>query len=165
MGNQTSQLFALYYLDPVDRLIKEKLRIRHYTRYMDDMVLLHPDKAVLQNALRQMRELAESTLHMELNEKTNIFPVRQGVDYLGWHFYLTDTGKVIKKLRTQNKRKLKHRMKGLQKGYAEGRLNIEDITRSMAAAQGHLLHGHTWRLREKIVTNTVFVRKQEDEDI
>lgn len=32
MGNQTSQLFALYYLDPIDRLVKERLRVVHYTR-------------------------------------------------------------------------------------------------------------------------------------
>ena len=55
-----------------------------------------------------------------------------GVDYLGWHFYLTDTGKVIHKLRGQNKKKLKRRMKGLQKGYAEERLKLADIKRSMA---------------------------------
>ena len=44
MGNQSSQWFALYYLDKIDRIIKEKRRIGHYTRYMDDLVLLHEDK-------------------------------------------------------------------------------------------------------------------------
>ena len=159
MGNQTSQLFALYYLDPADRLIKEKLKIKHYTRYMDDMILLHPDKEYLQECLRQIRELCERELKLELNEKTQIFPIHHGVDYLGWHFYLTDTGKVIKQLRTQNKKRLKRRMKGLQKGYAEGRLDFEDIKRSMAAASGHLMHGHTYRLRERIYGNTIFARK------
>ncbi|MDL2238422.1 reverse transcriptase/maturase family protein [Christensenellaceae bacterium OttesenSCG-928-K19] len=162
MGNQTSQIFALYYLDPLDRLVKEKLRVKHYTRYMDDMVLLHPDKAHLQECLRQMRALAQNKLHVEFNEKTHIFPVAHGVDYLGWHFYLTGTGKVVKRLRTQNKKKLKRRMKGLQKGYAEGRLDIEDITRSMAATQGHLLHGHTYKLREKIYSQTAFARHEEE---
>ena len=38
MGNQTSQWFALFYLDPLDRLVKEKLRIKYYTRYMDDCI-------------------------------------------------------------------------------------------------------------------------------
>ena len=126
--------------------------------------LLHPDKDFLQDALRQMRALAENELHMELNEKTHIFPVRQGVDFLGWHFYLTDTGKVVKRLRTQNKRKLKRRMKSLQKGYAEGRLDIEDINRSMAAANGHLVYGHTYKLREKIISETAFVRKPKEDD-
>ena len=52
LGNQSSQWFAVYYLDPVDRLIKEKLRIKHYIRYMDDMVLIHPDKETLRECLR-----------------------------------------------------------------------------------------------------------------
>lgn len=54
MGNQTSQWFALYYLDGLDRLIKEKLRIKYYTRYMDDMILLHPDKNYLKECLHEM---------------------------------------------------------------------------------------------------------------
>jgi len=45
----------LYYLDPVDRLVKEKFRIEHYTRYMDDMVLIHENKEYLQNCLKQIR--------------------------------------------------------------------------------------------------------------
>lgn len=51
MGNQTSQWFALYYLDGLDRLIKEKLHIRYYTRYMDDMILIHSDKEYLNECL------------------------------------------------------------------------------------------------------------------
>ena len=34
MGNQTSQWFALYYLDGLDRLVKEKLGVKYYTKYM-----------------------------------------------------------------------------------------------------------------------------------
>ena len=162
MGNQTSQIFALYYLDPLDRLIKEKLQIKHYTRYMDDMVLLHPDKDYLRECLSRMRALLEDELQMEFNEKTQIFPIQNGVDYLGWHFYLTDTGKVVKRLRTQNKKKLKRRMQGLKKGYAEGRLEWDDVKRSMVSTQGHLLHGHTYHLRERIYSNTTFVRKTEE---
>lgn len=158
MGNQTSQLFALYYLDPIDRLVKERLRIPHYTRYMDDMILLHSDREYLRECLKQMEALAEGELKLTFNDKTQIFPMRHGVDYLGWHFYLTDTGKVVKRLRTQNKKRLKRRLKGLQKGYAEGRLDWEDVKRSMAATHGHLTHGHTYRLRAKLYNKTAFVR-------
>ena len=85
------------------------MQIKHYTRYMDDMVLLHKNKEYLQEKLLQMQEMCDNELKLELNEKTQIFPIRHGVDYLGWHFYLTDTGKVIKKLRTQNKKRLNKR--------------------------------------------------------
>ena len=36
IGNQTSQIFGMFYLDKLDRFIKEKLRIKIYSRYMDD---------------------------------------------------------------------------------------------------------------------------------
>lgn len=39
LGNQTSQWFALFYLDGMDRIIKEKMHIKYYSRYMDDFVL------------------------------------------------------------------------------------------------------------------------------
>ena len=88
--------------------------------------------------------------------------MRHGVDYLGRHFYLTNTGKVIRKLRTQNKKKLKRRIKGLQKGYAEGLLTSEDVRKSIVATNGHLIHGHTYRLRAKIYNRAVFTRNNED---
>jgi len=44
LGNQTSQWFALYYLDGFDIMIKEKLQIKYYSRYMDGCVLIHESK-------------------------------------------------------------------------------------------------------------------------
>ncbi|MDR0221674.1 MAG: RNA-directed DNA polymerase, partial [Lachnospiraceae bacterium] len=105
LGNQTSQWFALYYLDGVDRLIKEKLRVKYYVRYMDDFVLLHHDKEYLRHCLGEIRRVCRDDLHLEMNEKTQIFPVKNGVEYLGWRFYLTESGKAVRKLRTANKRR------------------------------------------------------------
>ena len=113
MGNQSSQWFALYYLDRIDRIIKEKYRIKYYTRYMDDLVLIHEDKQYLMECLHEIRGYAEEELKLEFNQKTQIFPICQGVDYLGWHFYLTDTGKVIRRLRTSNKHRFKQRLKAI----------------------------------------------------
>ena len=87
LGNQTSQRFAIFYLDSFDRLIKEKLKIKYYSRYMDDCVLIHPDKDYLKYCLEQMKKCAEA-LKIDFNEKTEIFPLKNGVDYLGWHIYL-----------------------------------------------------------------------------
>ena len=70
MGNQTSQLFALYYLDPLDRFIKEKLRIKHYVRYMDDLALLSDDKDYLKDCLKNMQKIVNNQLKIEFNDKT-----------------------------------------------------------------------------------------------
>ena len=91
LGNQTSQWFALYYLDELDRLVKEQLQVPYYSRYMDDCVLIHHDKAYLRECLRQMTACVQNNLHLEFNEKTQIQPLKNGIDYLGFHFYVTDT--------------------------------------------------------------------------
>lgn len=113
MGNQTSQWFALYYLDPMDRLIKEK---------------------------------------------TQIFPISEGVDFLGFRFYLTDTGKVIKRLRTANKKRWKRRLKKFQEEYRNETKTLEDIRRSIISYSGHLSHGHTYKLKKKVMANFVLTK-------
>ena len=158
LGNQTSQWFALYYLDPVDRIIKERWRIRYYTRYMDDLVLVHQSKAQLERVLASIRAYARHELGLELNSKTQIHPLSQGVDYLGWHYYLTDTGKVVKRLRASNKRRLKRRLKRMREAYAAGTMELDPILESLAGYRGHLERGSTWRLRERVWHGLVFAR-------
>jgi retron-type reverse transcriptase len=92
IGNQSSQWFAIAYLNEFDHFIKEKLRVKYYGRYMDDFFLIHEDK----NYLRHCRAEIENYLGglgLKLNTKTNIFPLRNGIDFCGFHSYLTDTGK------------------------------------------------------------------------
>ena len=154
MGNQTSQWFALYYLDPLDRLIKEQLGIKHYVRYMDDGILVHEDRGYLNETLVRMRGKA-AELKLEFNEKTQIFPISEGVDFLGFRFYLTDTGKVVKRLRTTNKRKWKRRLKKFKEDYRSGDKSLEEIRRSIRSYSGHLSHGHTYKLRKKVMGSFV----------
>ena len=158
MGNQSSQWFALYYLDGIDRIVKERYRVRCYTRYMDDLVLVHEDKVRLQACLAEMRRFAREQLKLEFNEKTQIFPISQGVDYLGWHFYLTDTGKVVRRLRTSSKRRFKRRLKAFKVKYRSGELEADAIWRSLASYRGHLAHGHTWHLKSKLLGDFVLTR-------
>ena len=163
MGNQSSQWFALYYLDRIDRIIKEKYKIKYYTRYMDDMILLHEDKAHLKSCLADISEAAARELKIEFNEKTQIFPVSEGVDYLGWRFYLTDSGKVIRRLRTSNKRRFKRRIKAFQEKYRKGEMDFDAIKQSLASYDGHLRHGHTWKLKTKVYSGFVLTKAAKSE--
>lgn len=91
IGNQTSQWFAVLYLSGLDHFIKEKLGIRYYGRYMDDFYLIHEDKAYLRYCRAEIERYV-GELGLKLNNKTNIFPLRNGIDFLGFHTYLTDSG-------------------------------------------------------------------------
>ena len=51
IGNMTSQILAIFYLNNLDHFIKEKLHIKYYVRYMDDGVILSNDKKYLKYCL------------------------------------------------------------------------------------------------------------------
>ncbi len=163
MGNQTSQLFALYYLDQMDRLVKERLHVKYYLRYMDDCILIHEDKAFLKHCLNKMRELVEDELLLEFNQKTQIFPIRNGVDFLGFHFYMTDTGKVIRKVRQSTKKRYKKRMKKLRLDYNAGRIELEDVKKTLPGFYGHLKRGHTYRLQKAVHRDFVLIQSNKEE--
>lgn len=163
LGNQTSSWFALYYLDGLDRLIKEKLRIRYYTRYMDDGILVHQDKEYLKYCLEEMREFVQKERKLEFNQKTQITPLAQGIDYLGFHFYLTDTGKVIRRLRTSNKKRMKRKLKRFRHAYRTGVMDMEAVSRSLASYRGHLSHGNTYQLQKNLCNHLVLSKHTEKE--
>ena len=158
LGNQTSQWFAIYYLDGFDRLIKEKLHIKYYSRYMDDCLLIHDNKNYLKYCQKEMEDYLNNVLQLEFNQKTQIFPIKNGADYLGFHFYLTDTGKVIRKVRQQTKYKYKRKLKHMQQKYAAGEMQLEDIKQVLSSYQAHLSYGHTYKLRKKTLSKFVLRR-------
>ncbi len=120
LGYQTSQLFALMYLDAFDHHIKQDLGVRYYGRQMDDLYIIHESKETLQTYLRDLRAEA-AALGLKLNNKTAIFPLRNGIDFLGFHAYLTDSGAVVQKLRRDSINRMRGRVKYWRKAYPEGR--------------------------------------------
>lgn len=87
VGNLPSQLSANIYLNELDRFIKQELRCKYYVRYMDDFVLLDPDKNKLRLWLADITYFLASRLSLELNHKTAIFPISQGIDFLGYRVW------------------------------------------------------------------------------
>lgn len=109
LGNQSSQCFALYYLDNIDRIIKEKYSIKYYSRYMDDGVVISNDREKLIQLNNEL-VLALDKLKLKLNDKKNqIFKISQNVTYLGFTYQLLPNGKIISKMaRSKKKRLIRH---------------------------------------------------------
>ena len=159
LGNQINQGFALLYLDGMDKLIKGELGIEFYGRYMDDFYLIHPDKQYLKYCLEVLTEFLK-TLDLTLNGKTQIFPFKNGVNYLGFHTYVTNEGKVIRKLKNQNKRNAQRKYLKMAKLVADGKLSIDKFNASYNAWKNHISHGNCYNLArsmnekiEKILMN------------
>ena len=83
------------------------------------------------------------------NEKTQIFPLKNGVEYLGFRFALSDTGAVIRRVKTSSKLRYKRRLRRYQALYREGRIEAADVRQSLAGFHGHLKHGNTYWLRRR----------------
>lgn len=82
IGNMTSQILAIFYLNDLDHYIKEKLGIKYYVRYQDDFLLFHSSKEYLKHCLVKIKEFVEREKLM-LNEKTRIYTNNNNYIYLG----------------------------------------------------------------------------------
>ena len=142
LGNQSSQWFALYFLNRIDRLIKEELHIKSYVRYMDDFILIHRDKIYLKYCLKRIKEVCENELKLELNDKTQIGLVYNGIDFLGFRHTLTSTGKVIRKMRLSSKKRLRRNLKRLSKLKAKGYVDDDYIKARKNAFYGHIVYSN-----------------------
>ena len=83
IGNLTSQLLALLYLDDLDTLITGEWGVPHYGRYVDDMVLIHPSKQHLlavKEKISQWLEAHGLRLHPK---KTYVQHYAKGVLFIG----------------------------------------------------------------------------------
>ncbi|MPM85036.1 hypothetical protein SDC9_132113 [bioreactor metagenome] len=162
IGNQSSQLFALLYLDGMDHYIKEKLGIKFYGRYMDDFFLIHEDKEYLRHC-REEIEKHVGALGLSLNGKTNIYPLKNGIDFLGFHTYLTETGGVIRKVRRRSKNNMKRKLKKMGDLYAAGRIDKKTVEQSYQSWRGHASKGNCYHLirRTDHFYNKLFNSKEE----
>lgn len=150
MGNQTSQWFAIYYLDEFDRIIKEVLGIKYYVRYMDDMLIIAQDKDKLKEQLSFLENYLRANLKLSFNAKTQIYPLKNGTDFLGFHFYLTDTGKIVRKVMLKSKKNLRRALANFSSKYSKGVVSYETIRQSISSYCAHMNQGHTYQLQKKI---------------
>ena len=108
---------------------------------MDDFYLICEDKAALQEAWRKIAELL-ALRGLELNGKTNIFPLRNGLDFLGFHSYLTDSGKVIRKVRRSSKSRMARKLRAFEAKYKSGEMTRKEIEDSYRSWRAHASHGN-----------------------
>ena len=145
LGNQCSQVFALMFLDGLDHFIVEDLGCCYYGRYMDDFYLLSEDKEYLNQCLERITGYL-SGLHLKLNGKTEIVPMKKGIRFLGFHSYLTEDGKVIRKLTGDNKRQIKKKLRRNAKLVMAGKMTIAKFYEKYNSWKNHASHGNCYRL-------------------
>jgi len=98
LGNYTSQWFANFYLERLDHYVKEKLGVKYYVRYIDDLVLFGRNKKELHKLRQKLFDFIGRELALKVKDNWQVFPVKaRGLDFLGYVFFHTHT-----KMRARN---------------------------------------------------------------
>ena len=153
IGNLTSQFFANIYLNGLDHLVNETLRVKKYVRYVDDFALFDDDRERLADARRRI-EAFLATLRLTIHPiKSQLFETRHGANFLGFRVFPDRI-----RVRSENLRRARRRWRQQQADYAARRLTQQELTQSLRSWIAHVAHGGTWRLREQMFARLVFAR-------
>ena len=128
-----------------DHYAKEVLRIRGYGRYMDDSCLLHHSIAYLEECLERL-EVIYSEYGIVINKKkTKIVDLKHGFTFLKTHFYITETGRIIKKPCRDSITRERRKLKKQAALVASGVLTFDEVLRSYASWRGSMSHRDAYR--------------------
>ena len=144
IGNYTSQTFANIYLNELDQYATRKLKIKNYYRYMDDIVILARNKNEAKEYLNEIKEFLQKKLELELNDKTNIFKAKQGVNFCGYKI-----NEYRLKVRNKGKNKFKKKVKNLLKEIKEGNISSKDARQYLTGHLGYFEIANTYNLKQK----------------
>ena len=88
-----------------------------------------------------------SRLGLALNvKKTQLFPLKQGINFLGFKFRVTETGKIIKTLKKENVARERRRLRKFKKLVDKGVLSRDHVDKCYTAWKAHASKGNTNKL-------------------
>ena len=149
-GSQLIQIAGISILDRFDHFVKEKLHARFYIRYMDDFIIIS-DSAEYLKTCKDLMETHLAFIGFELNpKKTRIYPLSEGIDFLGFRFSLTDTGKVLMLIRLENVKRERKKLRRLVAKSKRGELPIEKVDESYATWRNHASKGNSHNLMQRM---------------
>lgn len=149
IGNYTSQWFANFYLEGLDHYIKEQLGVKYYIRYVDDLVLLGPNKKKLRKARKAIGEYLEG-IGLRLKGNWQVFPVKaRAIDFLGFRFYRDKTT-----LRKRNALRIRRRYRKIEK---KGGLTYQDAC-AVVSYWGWITRSDSYRFYHRYAKSIVSIK-------
>lgn len=145
-GSQLIQIAGISVLNGLDHYIKEQLHIKYYVRYMDDLILIHPDKEYLLECRKAISAYL-SALQFSLNEgKSRVYAIEEGIGFLGFTFKLTSSGKVLMMIKSDSVRRQRRKLKRLVTRSKKGLIPKPKVDESYAAWRNHASKGNSFKL-------------------
>lgn len=151
IGSLTSQYFANLYLGELDHLLKERLHLKGYVRYMDDFLVFADDKPWLHETLAVIRAFLRHTLLLDLkHEVVGVAPVTHGIVFLGFRIFPS-----LIKLEGKKWTRFRRMVRKREAQYLCGMIDEEALARSVGSMIGHVLHADTLSARRRFFANSL----------
>ena len=149
-GSQLIQIAGISVLDEFDHYVKEQLHARYYLRYMDDFLIISDDQEYL-SWCRDLMEMYLNSIGFELNpKKTIIYPLKNGIEFLGFNFKLTSTGKVLMLIKSSNVKRERRKLRRLVAKSKRGGIPQDKVDESYAAWRNHASKGNSYQLLKRM---------------
>ena len=145
IGNYLSQYFGNLYLSELDHIMKNKFK--YYFRYCDDIVILYKNKDYLRIIKNEIDKILFK-LKLKLKNNWQIFPVKNGVDFLGYRFFHN-----YMLLRKSIKNKFIRLIKKIKSSYNS--MNQFEIINGLMSYYGWLKYGNCLKLITKYIDNEI----------
>lgn len=153
IGSLMSQTTANLVMNEVDQYAKHVLHIHYYTRYMDDIIILAPDKETLNRWMQAIRDFMETALKLKCNRKTQVIPMSHGIPFVGkriWSDHIL--------LRKSTAKHMKRALKHLAEQYRKGNAEYDYCMQVCVSYFGLLSHCDGEGLKQWIQDNIAFTR-------
>lgn len=147
IGNYISQYSGNFYLSSFDHWMKEVKHVKHYFRYMDNIVIFGSTKEELHQLEKDIEEYFRINLKLEVKGNWQVFPSYvRGVDFVGYRTFLN-----FKLLRKTTCKQFKKSMNKVNRHRLEGKELTYSEWCSINSYKGWLLHCDSYRLQQKYI--------------
>lgn len=137
LGSQISQIMALVVPNKLDHYVKDRRKVKHYIRYMDDGMVVSDNKEFLHQLYTEMKKIADE-LGLTFNEKkTHIVKSTRGFVFMKVRYRVTPTGKIIRTLTKAGIVRMRRKLKKFRKLVNEGKMSLDDVYNSMQSWVAH----------------------------
>ena len=127
VGDQTSQITAIAYATPIDKLVTIVNAQHYYARYMDDSYIIAETKEELLELRSQIEEMAKR-LHLFLNpKKVHICRLDHTFTFLKFKYYLTAQGHVVVRINPKTVTRMRRKLKRLAVRVRDGKTRQEKV--------------------------------------
>lgn len=145
-GSQMIQIAGISVLDPLDHLAKDRIGIKNYVRYMDDAVAIFATEQQARDALAAFGDML-GNLCFKLNpKKSRVYPLRDGIAFLGFDFVLTDTGKALMFVKSSNVKQMRRHVGAMAKLAKRGCCMKSAVDQAYASWRAHASKGNSANL-------------------